>query len=72
MSFFAVILLAGSAPVTAPVAAPQATTVAIARARILSPAEARRVDGRLEVRMVTPTEVHRTARRDGGVTADFY
>ena len=72
MSFFAVILLAGSAPVTAPVAAPQATTVAIARARVLSPAEARRVDGRLEVRMVTPTEVHRTARRDGGVTADFY
>ena len=72
MSFFAVLLLAGSAPVTAPVAAPQATAVAIARARILSPAEVRRIDGRLEVRTATPTELHRTARRDGGVTADFY
>lgn len=72
MSFLAVLLLTGSAPVAAPVAAPQATAVAVARARILSPAEVRRVDGRLEIRTVTPTEVHRTTRRDGGVTADFY
>ena len=75
MSFFAVILLAGSAPVTAPVAAPQATAAGVARARILSPAEVRRIDGRLEVRSgqrKAPTQVHRTERRDGGETADFY
>lgn len=75
MSFLAVLLLTGSAPVAAPVAAPQATAVAVARARILSPAEVRRVDGRLEVRTgqrKAPTQVHRTERRDGGETADFY
>lgn len=75
MSFLAVLLLTGSAPVAAPVAAPQATAVAIARARILSPAEVRRIDGRLEVRTgqrKAPTQVHRTERRDGGETADFY
>lgn len=75
MSFLAVLLLTGSAPVAAPVATPQATAVAVARARILSPAEVRRVDGRLEVRTgqrKAPTQVHRTERRDGGETADFY
>lgn len=75
MSFFAVLLLAGSAPVAVPVAAPQATAAGVARARILSPAEVRRIDGRLEVRSgqrKAPTQVHRTERRDGGETADFY
>lgn len=75
MSFLAVLLLTGSAPVAAPVAAPQTTAVAIARARILSPAEVRRVDGRLEVRTgqrKASTQIHRTERRDGGETADFY
>jgi len=74
-SALAVLLLAGSAPVADPVATPQATAVAVARARILSPAEVRRVDGRLEVRTgqrKAPTQVHRTERRDGGETADFY
>ncbi|MDO9361282.1 MAG: hypothetical protein Q7T60_00050 [Sphingopyxis sp.] len=70
MSALAVLLLAGSAPAAAPVTAPQVTAVAVARARILAPAEIRRVDGRIEVR--TPTQVHRTERRDGGETADFY
>lgn len=75
MSFLALLLLTGSMPVAAPVAAPQATAVAVARARILSPAEVRRVDGRIEVRTGrrdTPTQLHRTERRDGGETADFY
>lgn len=75
MSFLALLLLTGSVPVAAPVAAPQATAVAVARARILSPAEVRRVDGRIEVRTGrrdTPTQLHRTERRDGGETADFY
>lgn len=75
MSFLAVLLLTGSVPVAAPPAAPSATAVAIARARILSPAEVRRVDGRLEIRTgerKAPTQVHRTERRDGGETADFY
>ncbi len=75
MSFLAVLLLAGSASVAAPVAAPQVSAVAVARARILSPAEVRRIDGRLEVRTgerKAPTQVHRTTRRDGGATADFY
>ena len=75
MSILAVLLLAGSAPMAAPPAVPQATAVAVARARILSPAEVRRVGGRLEVRTGcrdAPTQVHRTERRDGGETADFY
>ena len=75
MSFFALLLLTGSVPVAAPVAAPQASAVAIARARILAPAEVRRVDGRIEVRTGdrrAPTQVHRGERKDGGETADFY
>ena len=75
MSFLAPLLLAGSAPVAVPVPVPQATAVAVARARILSPAEVRRINGRLEVwtgRRRAPTQVHRTERRDGGETADFY
>ncbi|WP_235587988.1 hypothetical protein [Sphingopyxis sp. H115] len=75
MSALAVLLLAGSAPAAAPVATPQVTAVAVARARIVSSAEVRRVDGRIEVRSgprKAPTQVHRTERRDGGETADFY
>jgi hypothetical protein len=75
MSFLAVLLLTGSVPVAAPPTGPQTTAVAVARARILSPAEVRRVDGRLEIRAgerKAPTQVHRTERRDGGETADFY
>lgn len=75
MSALAVLLLAGSVPVAAPVATPQMTAIAVARARILAPAEVRRVDGRLEVRTgerKAPTQVHRTERSDGGETADFY
>lgn len=75
MSALAALLLTGSVPVTAPVATPQVTAVAVARARILAPAEVRRVDGRIEVRTgerKAPTQVHRTERRDGGETADFY
>ncbi|MBA4752555.1 MAG: hypothetical protein H2055_10065 [Sphingopyxis sp.] len=75
MSFLAVLLLTGSVPASAPVAAPTATAVGIARARILAPAEVRRVDGGIEVRTgerKAPTQVHRTERRDGGETADFY
>lgn len=75
MSALAVLLLAGSAPAAAPVAPPQVTAVAVARARILAPAEVRRIDGRIEVRTGrsdAPTQVHRTERRDGGETADFY
>lgn len=75
MSALAVLLLAGSAPAAVPVAAPQATAIAVARARILAPAEVRRVGDRIEVRTgerKAPTQVHRTERRDGGQTADFY
>ena len=75
MSALAVLLLAGSAPVAAPVATPQVTAIGVARARILAPAEVRRVEGRIEVRTGdsrAPTQVHRTERRDGGETADFY
>lgn len=75
MSALAALLLAGTAAVPPPVAAPQASAVGIARARIIAPAEVRRVDGRLEVRTgdrKAPTQVHRTDRRDGGETADFY
>lgn len=75
MSALAALLLAGSAQVAAPVVTPQATAVGVARARILAPAEVRRVDGRVEVRTgdrKAPTQVHRTERRDGGETADFY
>lgn len=75
MSALAALLLAGSAPAAAPVAAPQVTAVAVARARILAPAEIRRVGDRIEVRTgerKAPTQLHRTTRRDGGETADFY
>ncbi len=75
MSFLAVLLLTGSVPVAAPVATAQVSAVGIARARILAPAEVRRIDGRIEVRTgerKAPTQVHRTDRRDGGETADFY
>lgn len=75
MSLLAALLLSGSAPAATPAEAPGVTAVAVARARILSPAEIRRVDGRLEVRTgerKAPTQVHRTERRDGGETADFY
>ena len=75
MSFLAVLLLTGSVPVATPPAGPQVTAVAVARARILSPAEVRRIDGRLDVRVgdsKAPTQLHRTDRRDGGETADFY
>ena len=75
MSALAALLLAGSAPVAAPVATPQATAVGVARARILAPAEVRRVGDRIEVRTgerKAPTQLHRTERRDGGETADFY
>ena len=75
MSALAILLLAGSAPVAAPVATPQVSAVGIARARILAPAEMRRVGDRIEVRTgerKAPMQVHRTARRDGGETADFY
>ena len=74
MSFLA-LLLTGSVPVTAPVATPPASAVGIARARILAPAELRRIDGRIEVRTGdrrAPTQVHRGDRKDGGETADFY
>lgn len=75
MSFFALLLLTGSVPVAAPAAEAPASAVAIARARILAPAEVRRIDGRIEVRTGerrAPTQVHRGERRDGGETADFY
>jgi hypothetical protein len=75
MSFTAILLLAASAPAAAPAPKSQATAVAVARARIVSPAEVRRVNGRIEVwtgRSDAPTQVHRTTRRDGGETADFY
>ena len=75
MSFLALLLLTGSVPVAAPVATPPASAVGIARARILAPAELRRIDGRIEVRTGdrrAPTQVHRGDRKDGGETADFY
>ena len=75
MSLLAILLLAGSTAASAPVAAPQTSAIGIARARIIAPAEVRRVDGRLEVRSgerKAPTQVHRTERSDGGETADFY
>lgn len=75
MSFLALLLLTGSVPVAAPVAAPPASAVGVARARVLAPAEVRRVDGRIEVRTGdrrAPTQVHRGERKDGGQTADFY
>ena len=75
MSFLALLLLTGSVPIAAPVAAPPASAVGVARARILAPAEVRRVDGRIEVRTGdrrAPTQVHRGDRKDGGQTADFY
>lgn len=75
MSLTAALLLTASAPAAVPAPKSQATAVAVARARILSPAEVRRVDGRVEVRTGrndAPTQVHRTTRQDGGETADFY
>ncbi|MDR7181872.1 MULTISPECIES: hypothetical protein [unclassified Sphingopyxis] len=75
MSALAVLLLTGSVPVAAPVATPQVSAIGVARARILAPAEVRRAGDRIEVRTgerKAPTQVHRTERRDGGETADFY
>ena len=75
MSLTAVLLLTASAPAAVPAPKSQATAIGIARARIVAPAEVRRVDGRIEVRTGrkdAPTQVHRTPRRDGGETADFY
>lgn len=54
---------------------PPAHAIAVARARILAPAEIRRVDGRLVIRTgggQAPAEVHQTRRPDGGTTADYY
>lgn len=71
----ALMLLAAAAPAAAPAPAPQASAVGVARARIVVPAEVRRVNGKLEVRSGdpdAPRQVHRTVRRDGGETADFY
>ncbi len=68
-------LLAAATPAVAPAPTPQASAVGIARARIIAPAEIRRVDGRLQIRSgnaKSPKQVHRTLRRDGGETADFY
>ncbi|UNK80176.1 hypothetical protein MNQ96_03570 [Sphingopyxis granuli] len=73
MLLAAALSLAASTQAAAP--APQPTAVGVARARILAPAEVRRVNGRIEVRTGrkdAPTQVHRTDRRDGGETADFY
>jgi len=73
MPLAAALLLVASAPAATP--PPKPTAVGIARARIVAPAEMRRVNGRIEVRTGrtdAPTQVHRTARRDGGETADFY
>ncbi|ALH82421.1 hypothetical protein [Sphingopyxis macrogoltabida] len=73
MPVTAILLLSASAPAATPT--PQPTAIAVARARIVSPAEVRRVDGRIEIRTgekSAPTQVHRTPRRDGGETADFY
>ena len=75
MSLLVLLLLTGSTVASAPVAAPQPSAVGIARARIVAPAEVRRVDGRIEVRAgdrKAPTQVHRGERKDGGETADFY
>ena len=75
MSALAVLLLTGSVPVAAPVATPQITATGVVRARILAPADVGRVGDRTEVRTgerKAPTQVHRTRRRDGGETADFY
>ncbi|MDR6833528.1 hypothetical protein J2Y53_001849 [Sphingopyxis sp. BE122] len=75
MSFLALLLLTGSVPVAAPSAPPTTSAVAVARARILAPAEVRRIDGRIEVRTGdrrASTQVHRGERKDGGETADFY
>lgn len=75
MSLTAALLLAASAPAAVPAPKSQATAVGVARARIVAPAEVRRVDGRVEVRTGqkgAQTQVHRTTRQDGGETADFY
>lgn len=74
MSLTALLLLAGSTAAS-PAPVPQATAVGVARARILSAAEVRRVGDRLEIRTGDrrgSTQLHRTERRDGGETADFY
>jgi hypothetical protein len=75
MSLLALLLLTGSTPIAAPATTPPVSAVGVARARILSPAEVRRVGDRLEVRTgdrKAATQVHRGERRDGGETADFY
>jgi len=75
MSLIAALLLAGSASSPPAGPQPQATAVGVARARILAPVEVRRVGDRLEITTGdrrAPTQVHRSERRDGGETADFY
>lgn len=75
MSLIAALLMTGSAAAEPPAPKPQATAIGVARARILAPAEVRRVGDRLDVRSSdrqAPTQVHRTIRRDGGETADFF
>src|SRR3546814_12085749 len=66
------LLLAGSA--VSPPTISQATTVAIARARILGPAEVRRVGDRPEIttgERTAPTQVHPATPRGGRHTAGF-
>lgn len=79
MTLIAALILTASAatPAAPPPASsrPHATATATARARILAPAQVRRINGRLVVQTGTdraPTQVHRTKRPDGGETADFY
>ncbi len=75
MSLLAALLLTGSVAADPPAPKPPATATGIARARIIAPAEVRRIDGRLQIVAVdrrAPTQVHRTERHDGGETADFY
>lgn len=75
MPLSAALLLAASAPAAAPTPPAPTSAVGIARARIVAPAEVRRVNGKLEVRSgdtQAPKQVHRTERADGGETADFY
>lgn len=75
MSLITALLLAGGTSTPSAAAPPQATAVGVAHARILAPAEVRRVGDRVEITTGdrrAPTQVHRTERHDGGTTADFY
>lgn len=66
MMFLAALQLAGSAASPPAATAPQEGATGVARARILAPAELRRGDRK------APTQVHRSDRKGGGRTADFY